>query len=164
MDAVENFLAHYGVKGMRWGVRRSKSNQAGGAAAAQRTEDAQKTHEVIQRISKHGIGSASNSDLKMLEQRIKLEMKYNELFPKKKTIADHGLEIAKRVLIPVAEQQAKNFLNQQVSTKVLGAGTKPTTTKAPGATPQQVQSVLGLTGNHKMADQPKTKLPHFGFA
>lgn len=32
MDEVENFLAHYGVKGMKWGVRRPGGSSSGGRA------------------------------------------------------------------------------------------------------------------------------------
>lgn len=161
MDAAEKVLAHFGVKGMKWGVRKSRSK---GTAPEHQSEMAQRKHEVLAKIKSHGIDAATNDDLKMLEQRVKLEMKFNELYPKKKTVIDHGSELAKRILLPVAEQQAKNYLNAQIGAKVLGPGTKVPTTKSPAATPSQVSSVLKVTGSHKLAEQPKTKLPHFGFA
>lgn len=33
-DEIDDFLAHYGVKGMKWGVRRAASSVASGAASA----------------------------------------------------------------------------------------------------------------------------------
>lgn len=163
MDAAEKVLAHFGVKGMKWGVRKSRST---GTAPEHMAETAQKKHEVLTKIKKHGIDAATNDDLKMLEQRVKLETKFNELFPKKRHPAVViGEQIVKRVLIPVGEQQAKDFLNKKVGAQILGPGSKPApTTKAPGATPKQVDSVLKLHAHTKIADQPKTKLPHFGFA
>lgn len=120
METIDDFLAHYGVKGMKWGVRRNRSRQAGGAAEKERSPEAQKAHETLQLISKKGIGAASNADLKNLEQRMKLEMKYKELFPKKKTVVDHGLEVAKRVLLPVAEKEARKFIEGKAATITAG--------------------------------------------
>lgn len=148
MEAVDKFLAHYGVKGMKWGVRRSRSR---GTPPELQTASAQKKHEVLGTIRKHGIDAVTNDDLKMLEQRVKLEMKYNELFPKKKTVADHGLEIAKRVLQPIAEQAAKDYLKKQVNARVLGPGVPVKT----GEKPSSVANVLDLVGDHQA---PKTKV------
>lgn len=164
MDPVENVLAHFGVKGMKWGVRKSRSS--GGSkkqVAHPKTADAAQVHEILGTIHKHGIGAASNSDLQLLEKRIKLETKFNDAFPKKKTLVDHGAELAKRILLPVAEQQARAFLNEKAK-NLIGPGTSVPTTKAPVTTPSQVSSVLKVAGSHKMADQPKVPLPHFGFA
>lgn len=158
MDPVENVLKHFGVKGMKWGVRKSRSSGTAKQVAHPKSAEAAQVHEILGTIHKHGIGAASNSDLKMLEQRIKLETKFHEAFPKKKTLIDHGAEIAKRVLLPVAEQQAKAFLNKQITAKVIGPGVPVKT----GEKPSTVSSVLDLTGTHKIADKPK--LPHFGFA
>ena len=156
MDVVENVLQHFGIVGMKWGVRRARSS--GGAGPSQHhTEDSAAVRKTISTINKHGVGAASNHDLKMLEQRIKLEMKYNELFPKQKSMAEKGFEIAKRVLIPVAEQQAKNYLNTKIGDVIKGPAPQH---KSPAATPSQVQSVLNLSGHHTIANKPKL---NFGF-
>lgn len=115
MTAVDDILKHYGVRGMKWGVRNKKN-----AASGPKSGDAQQVHDIIQNIAKNGIGAASNADLKVLESRAKLENKYKDIYPKKKTVVDHGLEIAKKILLPVAEQQAKAFLNEKAALAMKG--------------------------------------------
>lgn len=108
---VDDILAHFGVKGMRWGVRkRTSQNQHRNGP---KSEQAAKVDNIINNIKKNGIGAATNDDLKMLEQRIKLEVKYKEMFPRRKTLTNHGLDFAKKVLIPVAERGAKSFLESK---------------------------------------------------
>jgi hypothetical protein len=116
IDDIDAALAHVGVKGMRWGVRKNRKQIANGP----KSDQAAKVADILDHIKKNGIGAATNDDLKMLEQRIKLEVKYKENFPRKTTLAEHGFEFAKKVLIPVAEQNAKAFLNKQLETKMKG--------------------------------------------
>lgn len=114
MDSVTDVLEHYGTKGMKWGIRKKK------APAGPNSADAQQVKDIIANIHKNGIGAASNADLKVLEGRAKLENKYKDIYPKKKTIVDHGAEIAKRVLLPVAETQMKAFLNDKAAALAKG--------------------------------------------
>lgn len=76
-----SFLAHYGVKGMRWGVRRSDRQLA--AAAAKRSS----------------ISSMSNEEMQQLITRMDLEQRYSKLLassmPPPKTT--RGAEAAKFV-------------------------------------------------------------------
>lgn len=160
MDAAEKVLAHFGVKGMKWGVRKSRTT---GTPPEHQSEMAQRKHEALAKIKKHGLDAATNDDLKMLEQRVKLETKFNELFPKKKSplqkALDFGAEEAKKILLPIAEQQAKDYLSKQVTKKLLG----PAVPVKQNTSAKTIDSVLKVVGDHKIADQPK-KLPHFGFA
>ena len=115
MDPVSGVIEHYGKLGMKWGVRNKKNSSSGPNSA-----DAQQVKDIINNIHKNGIGAASNADLKILEGRAKLENKYKDIYPKKKSLIDHGAEIAKKVLLPVAEQQAKNFLNEKAAIALKG--------------------------------------------
>ena len=111
-DNVDDILAHFGVKGMRWGVRKRKAQQQ--HQNGPKSDQAAKVADIIKNIQKNGIGAATNDDLKMLEQRIKLETKYKELFPPKKSLTRRGLEVTERILWDVGEKQANAFLTKQV--------------------------------------------------
>ena len=73
-----NYLTHYGIKGMRWGVRRSKS-ELGRVPRKQRkwSEDARSTAS----IKKKKVSQMSNAELKKVNERIRLEQEYSRLNP-----------------------------------------------------------------------------------
>lgn len=77
MDS-QTVLMHYGVKGMRWGVRRSRE-QLDSAS-----EDASKAIAVKQKISKNrgSTLSLTNEELKTLNERMQLEANYKNLMAK----------------------------------------------------------------------------------
>src|SRR5690606_15955235 len=74
-----NFLAHYGVKGMKWGVRKDRRRSA-------YSKDYARTRRIQNRAKKSGVTSLSNKDLKDLNTRIELEKKYRELKNQTSTI------------------------------------------------------------------------------
>lgn len=59
----DDYLAHYGIKGMKWGVRK-KRNESSDAKAASATK---------RKAKKHGSESLSNKELKTLQDRRSLE-------------------------------------------------------------------------------------------
>lgn len=78
-EKVQDFLAHWGVKGMHWGIRRSDAELAraskGGASA-----DAARAQTTLNTIRSSGsLASASDSDLNHLVNRINLERRYTEI-------------------------------------------------------------------------------------
>lgn len=82
----DDFLEHVGVKGMRWGVRKSsgtnkvRTNKRGGRA--------------------YDISKMSNKDLRNVVKRMELEKQYNEL---NKKSASEGKIFAKKQLLKVGE-------------------------------------------------------------
>lgn len=78
--AGQDFLAHYGVKGMKWGVTRS--NPSGGTTGSNRSisSDARQAQKSRDRLSRHGSTDVlSNRDLQDLVTRMNLEQNYNRL-------------------------------------------------------------------------------------
>ena len=61
-----NYLQHYGVKGMKWGVRKARRS-ADSAEAKQ--------------IRKKKVKEMSNAELRKLNERIRLEQEYKRLNP-----------------------------------------------------------------------------------
>jgi phage gp16-like protein len=96
-DAGREFIAHYGVKGMRWGVRnsspsavttksvvnaglRSKTKvKAKGGQAHPAHEDAVKAAMQKQVLRKSGTAALSNAELRELGTRLELEQRVKTL-------------------------------------------------------------------------------------
>jgi hypothetical protein len=89
-------LAHYGVKGMRWGVRRSSSKSTGpeditlktvpgkrvsakGGGRHPASEDARTAAIYKQKARKSTVDSLSNKELQALVNRMNLEQNYSRL-------------------------------------------------------------------------------------
>jgi hypothetical protein len=103
IGSVDALLAHYGVKGMRWGVRKTTVSDAGGgkevkvrAALGNRvvvtsggskralSEDATKAAVYRQVAKKSNVRSLSNKELQDLVTRMNLEQQYAQLDKKKR--------------------------------------------------------------------------------
>lgn len=91
MDEREE-LYHYGIKGMKWGVRRTPA-QLGHKTSKKKNEtrgwskDAKRAHA----IEKKSVKQMSNQELKQLNQRVELESNYKRLHPSK---VQKGMKIA----------------------------------------------------------------------
>ena len=69
-----DFLAHYGVLGMKWGRRKSEGTSTVGASAS---EDAIN----VAALRKKKISQLSNAEMKAVTERMNLEKKYREMNP-----------------------------------------------------------------------------------
>lgn len=89
---MDNELYHYGVPGMKWGVRRSKSSKSSGSKNATKgwNKDAKEAH----RISKKNVKQMSNAELRRLNERQNLERQYSQLNPSK---VKRGMAVAATV-------------------------------------------------------------------
>lgn len=110
-----DILEHYGIKGMKWGVRRTRAQiDADSADAA--------TKKATQAKIKKNSGSTdplSNAELKALNERLQLEQNYNQLITKEKANAPQsrlskGGKWAGKFVADVAQQQAKGMANALV--------------------------------------------------
>ncbi len=84
MSEVTDFLEHFGVKGMKWGVRRRSGGRSSARPGAKQghSKDA-KEFAVIQKKAKRG-GSPkalTNKELQAFNQRMDLERRYKQLQP-----------------------------------------------------------------------------------
>jgi hypothetical protein len=97
---AEAFLEHFGVKGMRWGVRRSRMQLEKGSHTAPRpgtfrkitvsrpkhtpvpahvSVDAARVIQIKSQLARHGPSSLSNDDLNHLVRRMQLENQFGQL-------------------------------------------------------------------------------------
>lgn len=72
----DNELYHHGVKGMKWGVRKSRSSK-------KKTRGWSKEAKEADRIKKKSVHQMTNKELQTLNKRMELESKYHQLNPNK---------------------------------------------------------------------------------
>lgn len=108
---IDDFLAHYGVKGMKWGVRKAASS--GTAGRAKTTS------------SKPAVKSLSDDELRRRINRIEMERKYNTLTAKQttsgigKTLAQElGKILLKDIVVGSAKEIGKEFFKQAVKDQI----------------------------------------------
>ena len=135
-ELVDNFLEHYGVKGMRWGVRRS--NPSGGStktlakkpaikpAVKTTPKPAEKTEAktVAKTKAEAEVPSGpkkaselSNEELQKIIQRINLERQYNDLVFKpltdaQKTNRDKAKAFAGKVIKKAGEKAVQKVADK----------------------------------------------------
>jgi len=90
----ENVLVHYGILGMRWGVRRTEAQLARArgknkSSSEEESEDYKKAH------SSKSIKSMSDAELRNRLNRLQMEQQYSKLNP---TSMSKGKEIANKIL------------------------------------------------------------------
>jgi hypothetical protein len=112
---VEGILAHFGVKGMRWGVRRSRSQLDGGS------DDHKNAVAARTKAKKGGTKSLSNKELQDLINRMNLEQQYKRVVPPSagKRILSGGARFAGEVLAGVGKQQVTKLASDQ-ATRLVG--------------------------------------------
>lgn len=79
MFSYGSYLAHYGIRGMKWGRRRYQ-NKDGSLTPAGRARYSDDSNEAYN-LKRKGVDKLSNAELKKLNQRMDLEQKYRQLNP-----------------------------------------------------------------------------------
>ncbi len=106
VDTLEDVLAHFGVKGMHWGVRKSDTPASNDAATAKALKKKAKVG---------GKKSLSNEELEVLIKRMNLEQQFTKLNPPankeaKKFVTD--------ILQNVGKQQATKFASDVAAKQI----------------------------------------------
>lgn len=117
MDALETALAHYGVKGMRWGIRKRSTTPA-----VPSSEDAQKAETIRARSKAAGTNALSNAELRAAIERMNLEQQYGKLVvqtaPK-----SAGRKFVESILGEVGKEEVKRVAKASAAIKVEDAFT-----------------------------------------
>jgi preprotein translocase subunit SecF len=121
----EEFISHYGVRGMRWGIRKAEGVsttvrtdqglirrktkiEAKGGEAQPASNDAVKAAVQRQKLKKSGAAALSNQELRDLATRLQLEQQVQALTTKKgqkfiqKELEEEGKRAAKKKAVSAA--------------------------------------------------------------
>jgi len=116
MTTSDDILEHYGVKGMKWGVRRSREQIDADSA------DKAVARELNKKIKKNrgNTNALSNQELQSVITRMNLEQQYSNLTTKQngKSAAQKGAEWAVDFATSTANTQFRNATNKVLSYQV----------------------------------------------
>lgn len=96
MKTAEDILAHYGIPGMKWGVRRSRDSSTGRVGTS---EDAAKASEYRKQAKKSGVSTLSNAQLSDLNRRLELESKYRKFASANPSLKKKALDFITQELV-----------------------------------------------------------------
>lgn len=130
-ETVKGLLSHYGVRGMRWGIRR-RSAPSPATATSRETPvhtliktkggehlpahpDAIAARVIGQKLKKSGKNSVSNEELMRYANRIDLEQRVARL---QDSQVNPGQKFAKELLSNIAKQQVTRIANDEVSKRI----------------------------------------------
>lgn len=107
---MDNELYHYGVLGMKWGVRKSRggSSKSGGRRRSKTEtvhEDYAKAH------SKKSVKQMSDAELRSRINRLQMEKQYSQLNQRQ---VSAGEKFAKDILREVAKDTVKQYVTKGV--------------------------------------------------
>lgn len=112
---LDDVLTHYGIKGMKWGVRRSQAQL--NAAKPQASDDHETAKAAKAKVKAGGLKSLSNDELKTYLERMDLEKRYRKGNPDAKSEAT---KFIKDTLLQVGKQEAAKFVGKQVAKALAG--------------------------------------------
>lgn len=103
---TEDILVHYGIKGMKWGVRRSEAQLRRARAKKDNRSSDKKRHDSNR---KKGAPALDDKELQALVNRMNLEQNYSRLNPSK--VKKGQAAVASVLAVGATVNQAMAFAN-----------------------------------------------------
>jgi hypothetical protein len=113
---MENVLYHHGVRGMKWGVRKTKTRAELSNNLKPVTKPTkQNSYDASHRVATDHVRAKylTNEDLAARTKRLQLEKAYNDLRPKTATekLINASLKIGTQVMTEVGKEYAKSYVS-----------------------------------------------------
>lgn len=131
MNDTKHELTHFGVLGMRWGIRRGAEGNSSPTAIKKKKFEPHPDHESAALLKKKKLEEMSNAELKKLLERTDLEKRYRDFNNAKNTHKnplDDGEKLIKRIntakqlygMIPQSVKDKGKSLAGDIVTGVVG--------------------------------------------
>ena len=123
-DVDPAHLEHYGVKGMKWGVKKAKDsisesrNERSAAKKAPASSDHDTATAARKKASQGGLSKLSNKELQDAITRMNLESQYKTLQAKNPTPQQAAMNYGKKIALSVAQDMAKTTMKNVVANNV----------------------------------------------
>lgn len=126
----EAFLEHYGIKGMRWGVRRT-DHELARARSLPDAEEHVRARQLHTVAKKAGTRKLTNKDLEELNKRLNLEQNYSNLTtkPRQKDGVAKGASWLSSKMLKVGDRLFEEVLVAQSKSYLAGKGVIPSNQK-----------------------------------
>lgn len=109
---LDDVLSHYGIKGMKWGVRRANPSGKPAPSGDHETAKAAKA-----KVKAGGLKSLSNEELKTYLERMDLEKRYKKGNPGPKEEAG---KFVKDILLQIGKEETKKYAAKQLAKALAG--------------------------------------------
>ena len=110
VQEVDDFFEHFGVKGMRWGVRRNRNNTTTSQSLRPKKEQTD-------------LSKMSDAELRTRINRIQMERQYRELTsPKGHKVQIEGQKYVKRILIDTAMNAVAEIVKERYKKQMVNTG------------------------------------------
>ena len=114
----KNELVHHGIKGMKWGVRRTEAQLARTRGITKSDEKSSSTStKKIESTKRKKMSEMSDEELRRVINRLQLEQQYRNLNPEKVSIGEKfANKVIKDIVEPVVIEVARNEFRNVLTT------------------------------------------------
>lgn len=92
---MSDYISHFGVKGMKWGIRRYQNKDGSLTPEGRKRYGRSEDSEIVRELRKKPVSAMSNQELETVIRRMNLERQYRDL---KSSEINSGKKKAKEVL------------------------------------------------------------------
>lgn len=123
-------LIHYGILGMKWGVRRTPAQLARARGVSKTTSSNNRKSSTSKTKSstntkKKSVSEMSDEELNRAVRRLQLEKQYRELSPKQVSLGKKVAKaVVKDVVVPAATEVSRNALKEVMNSAIKNAKKK----------------------------------------